>query len=152
MIDKHQRLSRKATHGVSSPRHALLIRAMERLLSAFYKKSNPEEPVHFKRWEHEKIVHLGLADFPLQPPYSAAKDISFSSWDYEKVSNFGLSTSRAVKNLPREQHQPKQNRIDSDEKFTPKISPVKAWKKDQHQISLKNDRPIDDFFKILGYE
>ena len=150
MIDRRKRSGEKLAYGVALPRRALLIRAIELLLSAFYKKTHPDKLARTKKWEREKIVNLGLTNHPLPPVLSAARDISFSSWNYEKVSSFGLSTPHEVKNSHRSEHQPKERLSDAD--LTPKISPVQIKKKNQTQISSKNDNSIDDFFKILGYE
>lgn len=150
MVDKRKRLSEKPLHNNAGVRRrALLFRAIE-LIITFYKKKQEDKLAHFKKWEREKIVNLGLSDHPLSPNPSPAKDISFSSWDYEKVSNFGLSKPHVVKNFHRDKHLPREKQ--SDEKLTPKIAPAKAWKNDQNQTSFKNDKPVDDFFKILGYE
>lgn len=151
MVDKLKRSSGKPVQYSAALHHrVLLIRAIELLLTLFYKKMYPDKLAHVKKWEREKIVNLGLADYPLPPKNSPAKDISFTSWDSEKVSNFGLTAARAVKNIHRSQHQPKEKL--SDKNLTPKIAPVQINKKSQTQIGLKNDNSIDDFFKILGYE
>lgn len=151
MIDKPKRFSGKPVQkSAGLHNRALLIRIIELLIRLFYKKPPHDRLAHFKKWEREKIVNLGLADHPLPPQNSPAKDIAFSSWDYEKVANFGLTTPRTVKNIHRSQHQSKERLLDTD--LTPKIAPVQMKKKSQTQISLKNDNAIDDFFKILGYE
>ena len=41
MIDRRKRSGEKLAYGVALPRRALLIRAIELLLSAFYKKTHP---------------------------------------------------------------------------------------------------------------
>lgn len=151
MVDKRKRLSEKPVHNAALRRRALLIRAIKSII-AFYKKTQHDKLAHFKKWEREKIVNLGLAAHPLPPSHSPAKDIAFTSWDREKVSNFGLTSARVVKNAHRSQHLPKEKQTHQNQDLTPKISPVQAWKKEQNQTSLKNDKAVDDFFKILGYE
>ena len=150
MIDRRKHSRKKPANNAALPRCALLIHAIELLLSVFYKKSHPDKLTYVKKWEREKITHLGLAAHPLSTPHLPAKDISFSSWDYEKISNFGLTTPRVVKRLQQTQHQPKEKLSDTD--FTPKILPDQIKKKAQNPIAFKNDNSIDDFFKILGYE
>lgn len=151
MVDKRKRLSGKLARNAALPRHALLIHAFK-LIVALYKKTQHDKLAHFKKWEREKIVNLGLADYPLPLTHSPSKDITLTSWHREKIANFGLTASHAAKSSPPIVHQPKENHSDSDAKFTPKISPVQTWKKDQNQTGFKSDNSIDDFFKILGYE
>ncbi len=150
MVERKRSSGKPVQYNTALHHRALLIRAIELLLTLFYKKTHPDKLAHIKKWEREKIVNLGLADYPLPPKTSPAKDISFTSWDSEKVSNFGLTGAHAVKNAHRSQHQPKEKL--SDTNLTPKIAPVQIKKKSQTQIGLKNDNAIDDFFKILGYE
>lgn len=152
MVDKRKRVSGRPVHSSAGlPRHALLIRTLELLISLFYKKTPQDKLAHLKRWEREKVTNLGLAAQPSHPKQSLAKDVSFTSWDREKVSNFGLTASHAVKNAHRDHHQPKRKQH-QDQDLTPKISPAQAWKKEQNQVRSKNENSIDDFFKILGYE
>lgn len=150
MVDKRKRLSEKPVRSNAAlPRHALLIRTIELLISLFYKKPSQDELAHLKHWEREKFIKLGLAAHPPRQNHSSAKDIHFTSWDREKVTNFGLSKS-AVIQKPHRIHHPKPKQTQTD--LTPKISPAQAWKKEQNQFSSKSDNAIDDFFKILGYE
>lgn len=152
MMNKRQRLSDKTKlNSPVSQRHALLI-SIFNLIAVLYKKSHPDKLAHFKKWEREKIVNLGLAAHSLPPTHSPTKDIAFKSWHREKITNFGLTATSIAKKIPSPVHQPKQKSADADTKLTPKISPVQNWKKDQNQNSFKNDNTIDDFFKILGYE
>lgn len=160
MINKRKPSSGKSMqYSTALPRRALLFRAIEVLLSLFYKKSHIDKEEHFKRWEREKIVNLGLASHPVPTKYSSAKEIALKSWDREKVSNFGLSTPRVAKNVHRTEHLPQEKPIERD--LTPKIAPVQSWKKTPKPNVIEKTLPanannlgdsIDDFFKVLGYE
>ena len=153
MIDKYKRVNGRAVHSSAAlPRHALLIRTLELLISLFYKKTPQDKLAHLKQWEREKAIKLGLAAHPPRQSHSLTKDVAFTSWDREKVTNFGLTKSHVVKNAHRNHHLPKQKQTHQDQDLTPKISPAQAWKKEKNQATPKNDNSIDDFFKILGYE
>lgn len=153
MVDKRKRVGGRPTHSSASlPRHALLIRTIELLISLFYKKTPQDKLAYLKQWEREKVIKLGLAAHPPRQSPPATKDVSFTSWDREKVTNFGLTKSHVVKNTHRHQHLPKQKPTPTDQDLTPKLSPAQAWKKEKTQMRPNNDNSIDDFFKILGYE
>jgi hypothetical protein len=151
MVARRKRLIEKPAYSHAGLlRRALLIRTLELLKSLFYKKQSKDEFKYSKRWEREKVSNFSLASAPLHSKHSPADDIHFSSWDSEKVFSFGLSKTKAVKKFHHHKQQLPKEKV-TDEELTPKIAPVK-WKRTQNQGTLENEKTVDDFFKILGYE
>jgi hypothetical protein len=150
----NQRLTERKQHsGVAmSSYDSLLVRVIKLLFNALYPEPPEDEEeklAHLSQWEREKVMSLGLSVNSSSQNYHQKQHLNFNSWGKEKVAHFDLTDISTQKNTYRNQTtKQKQVIVES----SPKTSDIKPQKQQSKPVSVKAEREIDDFFKILGYE
>jgi hypothetical protein len=149
----------------------------EMLLTTVCKKAYQDRFAYVKKWEKEKIIHLGLTNTIVQQLPLDDKRFYTSAWEKEKLSEFGLigagshrshyfeesayqppqqsllhkvlGAGKQVFALLAEQVSIAREMMDEDELYEEKTSQSQSV---QESTDPRQGKEIDKFLKDLGYE